>query len=67
MDVSPAAVADATQQLQKINQTNEVRVNVFKKALDIQADTVSQLLNSVPDNPPLATSGTLGTKLNVYA
>ena len=41
-------------------------VSVLKKALNAQAASVAQLIASVPQ-PPLATSGTVGTKLNAFA
>lgn len=67
MDVSPSAMVGAVDQMKQAQLVNEVRVNVFKKAVDIKAESVSQLIDSVPKPPPLATSGNLGTKLNVYA
>ena len=48
-------------------QTSEaVNVTVLKKAIDIQADAAATLLQALPQ-PSLATSGTLGTQVNVYA
>lgn len=41
-----------------------VNVHVLKKALDLQATTAATLLQAIPQ-PPLATSGSLGTQLNV--
>ncbi len=41
-------------------------VSVLKKALHQQASSVAQLIQSVPQ-PPLATSGTVGTQLNTFA
>ena len=41
-------------------------VSVFKKALNAQAAGVAQLIASVPQ-PPLATSGLVGTQLNAFA
>lgn len=40
---------------------------VLRKAMDLQSQGAMELLNSVPPPPALATSGSLGTKLNVYA
>ena len=40
---------------------------VLKKAMDMQGQGALELLNSVPAQPALATSGHLGTQLNVYA
>jgi hypothetical protein len=41
-------------------------VLVLKKALAMQAASATQLIESLPQ-PALATSGTLGTKLNTFA
>lgn len=41
-------------------------VSVLKKALNAQAAGVAQLIASVPQ-PPLATSGSVGTRLNAFA
>lgn len=44
---------------------SSAQVLVLKKAMDLQGQGAMQLLASV--QPPLATSGSLGTQLNVYA
>jgi len=41
-------------------------VVVLRKALDLEASAVARLIESLPQ-PPLATSGPLGTQLNTYA
>lgn len=41
-------------------------VLVLKKALDMQSASATTLIESLPQ-PVLATSGTLGTKVNTYA
>ena len=40
---------------------------MLKKALDSNANTAAQLLQSVQPAPALASSGTLGTQVNTYA
>jgi hypothetical protein len=40
--------------------------SVLKKALDLQASSAAQLIQSLPQ-PALATSGTLGTQVNAFA
>ncbi|WP_370263068.1 putative motility protein [Limnobacter sp.] len=67
MDVSPAAMVYATLQMQQAQTAQQGQIAVFKKAMDISSESVLQLLNSVPPAPALATSGSLGTRLNVYA
>jgi Putative motility protein len=44
-----------------------VQIKVLKKALDAQAATAATLIQSLPQQPALATSGSVGTKLNTYA
>lgn len=41
-------------------------VLVLKKALDMQASSATQLIASLPQ-PALASSGTIGTKVNTFA
>lgn len=44
-----------------------VNLLVLRKALDIQADGALALLDALPQQPALATEGSLGRNLNVYA
>ena len=67
MDVSPAAVANATAQMKQAQTIQQGQIAVFKKTMDIAESSVAQLIQSIPLPPALATSGNLGTKLNVYA
>ncbi|MFN9471740.1 YjfB family protein [Acidovorax sp.] len=46
--------------------SDALNVRVLKKALDIQASSAATLLQALPQ-PPLATSGTLGTQINTFA
>lgn len=45
----------------------ETGISVMKKAAHLQADAVATLLGGLPQAPALATSGSLGTRLNTYA
>lgn len=40
---------------------------VLKKALEVQAQGAITLLNALPQQPALATQGSLGRNLNVFA
>ncbi len=40
---------------------------VLKKSMDLQAAGAMQLIQALPQAPALASSGQLGTQLNVYA
>ena len=67
MDVSAAAMVNATLQMQQAQTVQQGQIAVFKKSMDIEAASVAQLIQSIQQPPALATSGNLGTQLNVYA
>ncbi len=67
MDISPSAMVSATEQMRQAQTIQQGQIAVFKKTMDIAETSIAQLIQSVPQPPPLATSGNLGTKLNVYA
>ena len=67
MDVSPAALVNAVTQMQQSQVTQTAQLLVLKKALDMQASGALALLQALPTNLPLATSGTLGTQVNTLA
>lgn len=64
MDVSSTALVNAAVQTQQANLAQEVQISVLKKALDVQASGAMVLLQAIPANLPLATSGSLGTQVN---
>lgn len=71
MDVSlsSAIVATATQQA-SASTGDALNVLVLKKALDMQKDTAGQMLSALTQpapQPPLASSGALGTQVNTWA
>ncbi len=66
MDISPAAMVNATVQMKQAQTLQQGQIAVFKKSMDIAESSIAQLIQSVPQPPPLASSGNLGTKLNVY-
>lgn len=67
VDVSPAAMVGAVEAAKQANTTQEVQVAVMKKAMDMQGAGTLSLLQSVTGNLPLATSGSVGTQLNLLA
>lgn len=67
MDVSAAAMVSATLQMQQAQTIQQGQIAVFKKSMDIEAASVAQLIQSIPQPPALASSGNLGTRLNVFA
>jgi hypothetical protein len=44
-----------------------VNMLVLKKALNQQASAAAALIEALPTLPPLATSGSVGTRLNTFA
>lgn len=67
MDVSPAAAVQAVQTMREAQDLQDVQVSVLKKALDTEASAAAALLKTLPGPLPLATSGPLGTQLNLLA
>lgn len=67
MDVALTnAIVNTATAMSRSETANAVQVQVLKKALDSEASTAATLLQALPQ-PPLATSGSLGTQVNTYA
>ena len=60
MDISPAALVNATLQMKQSQVVETAQLLVLKKAMDTQANGTLALLQALP----LATSGNLGTQVN---
>lgn len=67
MDGITHGIVNASVQLQSARLAQEVQLSVLKKALDLQGAGVMTLLQSAAGPLPLATSGPLGTRVNVLA
>jgi len=67
MDVSPAALINASTQMQQSQVAQTAQVLVLKKAMEFQASGAMALIQALPANLPLATSGSVGTQVNVMA
>lgn len=67
MDGISNAIISASTQLQSTQLGQAVQFAVLKQAMDMQGAAVQALLQPVTGKLPLATSGTLGTRLNVLA
>ena len=65
MDVSPAALVNAAVAMQQVSTAQDVQLSVLKKAMDVQASAAMALLQGVTGHLPLASSGALGTQVNV--
>ena len=69
MNVSSTStsIASASSQVQQGTVSEAAQLLVLKKAMNIEASSALALLQAVPGNLPLATSGNLGTKVNTTA
>ena len=61
------SIASASSQVQQGTVAEAAQLLVLKKAMNIEASSALALLQAVPGNLPLATSGNLGTKVNTTA
>jgi hypothetical protein len=64
MDVSPALLVDRVVQTRNGQTTQEVQINVLKKAMDMQESASQALLNGIAGDLPLAGGGAVGTQIN---
>jgi hypothetical protein len=64
MDVTPAGLVNAAVEMKQAQNAQAVQVSVLKKAMDVQATAALSLLQAMPGNLPLASSGSLGTQVN---
>ncbi|MCV2354859.1 putative motility protein [Paucibacter sp. B2R-40] len=67
MDLSNTALVNNAGSASPGSVQSSAQMMVLKKAINLQGQGVMDLLNSVPPQPALATSGNLGTRLNAYA
>jgi hypothetical protein len=65
MDISPISSVQNVLNLDAQQAGQEASLLVLKKALAMQESGVTDLLEAIPTNLPLATSGSLGTQLNL--
>lgn len=66
MDVVTSSAASSASAATPGSVQGAASVRVLKKAMDLQAASATQLIASLPQ-PALATSGSLGTKVNTFA
>ncbi|HEX4856401.1 MAG TPA: putative motility protein [Limnobacter sp.] len=66
MDISAAAMVTAALQMQQSQTIQQGQVAVLKKAMEISEASAVQLIQSIPQQPALATSGSLGTRINTF-
>lgn len=66
MNISGSTSVQAATSAAQSDAADSVNILVLKKALDIQATTATTLLQALVQ-PPLATEGSVGTKVNTFA
>lgn len=69
MDVSISNTVSAALYMNQAQTVEQVQMQVFKEALDIQAQQVTEIMSSanLGAEPNLAQEGNLGTLINTYA
>ena len=65
MDISPVSIVQNVVAMDAQQAGQEASLLVLKKALAMQEAGVTDLLEAIPTDLPLATSGSLGTQLNL--
>lgn len=69
MDVSISNTVSAALYMNQAQTVEQVQMQVFKEALDMQAQQVTEIMSSanLGAEPNLAQEGNLGTLINTYA
>lgn len=69
MDVGISSSVSASLYMNQAQTAEQAQMQVFKDALDIQAQQVTEVLASAntSDQPDLAKEGTVGTQVNTFA
>ncbi len=67
MDVSPAAMVQAVVANQQAEVAQQVQLAMLRKSMDMEGSAALSLLQGVTGALPLASSGSVGTRLNVLA
>ncbi|HDZ45711.1 hypothetical protein LCGC14_0098270 [marine sediment metagenome] len=67
MDVAVTNMVNATLDMRQAQAFQEAQFSVFKQAIDGQAAHIAALMDSMPQELQLATSGSVGTLINTTA
>ncbi|MCL5424908.1 MAG: putative motility protein [Gammaproteobacteria bacterium] len=69
MDVGISSSVSASLYMNQAQTAEQAQMQVFKEALDTQAQQVTEVLASANtnDQPDLAKEGTIGTQVNTFA
>lgn len=67
MDTSVNATVSMALTLQQYNAGQQAQMSLLKDSLEIQANQVSEIMASAAPKDSLASTGTVGTRINAYA
>ncbi len=67
MDIANATSVNLASRYAQGDTADAVNLLVLRKAIDIQADGALALLGALPQQPALATEGSVGRHVNAYA
>ncbi|MGR4069659.1 putative motility protein [Halomonas sp. LR3S48] len=67
MDSAVNAIVGQSMIMQQAQAAQQVQLEVYKEALDMQKDQVAALMASASVAPQLANEGMVGTQINTYA
>jgi hypothetical protein len=67
MDSAVNSSVGQTLIMQQVQAAQQVQLEVYKEALDMQKDQVQALMASASVEPQLANDGMVGTQINTYA
>ncbi len=67
MNIASTSAVQAATSAAASPTSDAVHIAVLKKALNTQAATAASLIQALPQPPALASSGTVGTRVNTFA
>lgn len=67
MDTSVNATVSMALTLQQYNAGQQAQMSLLKESLETQANQVSEIMESAAPKDSLASSGSVGTRINTYA
>ncbi|MFT7774384.1 putative motility protein [Roseateles sp.] len=67
MDIANSTSVNVASRYAQADTADAVNILVLRKAIDVQAAGALALLSALPQQPALATEGTLGRHVNTYA
>ncbi len=65
--MSTDAIAAVSSSLSQAQFSARLETAVLKKSMDVQSQVAMGLVSLIPPAPPLATQGSVGTRVNTFA